>query len=218
MVGATTLPGLALAFPALAQVQPKVKEQNPDALLARAAARGDRAAFARLVDLHRRSVHGLAFRLLRDPEEARDAAQETFVRAWGAVSTYDASQPFGPWILRIARNHALDLLRRRIPAARQVALDAEPEEGSPHLELAGDAVPADSALEQAQVRATLESAVAALPPNYREVVQLFHVEQLSYREIAETLDVPMGTVMTWLHRARGKLRATLLERGMEGSS
>jgi RNA polymerase sigma-70 factor (ECF subfamily) len=216
MVGATTLPGFALSFPALAEVQPLVKEQIPDALLARAAARGDRAAFAKLVDLHRRSVHGLAFRLLREPEESRDAAQETFVRAWGAISTYDASQPFGPWILRIARNHALDLLRRRVPAARQVALDAEPEEGSPAVELAGDALPADSALEQAQVRATLEAAVAALPPNYREVIQLFHVEQLSYKEIAETLDVPMGTVMTWLHRARGKLRATLVERGMEG--
>ena len=58
--------------------------------------------------------------------------------------------------------------------------------------------------------------MAALPANYREVIQLFHVEQLSYREIAETLDVPMGTVMTWLHRARGKLRASLLEQGLEG--
>jgi RNA polymerase sigma-70 factor (ECF subfamily) len=215
MVGATTFPGLALSLPSLAEVLPQVKEQSPDVLLARAAARGDRGAFARLVDLHRRAVHGLAFRLLNDAEEARDAAQETFVRAWGAIATYDASQPFAPWLLRIARNHALDQLRRRVPAARQVALDAAPDEGTPAPELPGDGPAADAILEQAQTRATLEAAVAALPANYREVIQLFHVEQLSYREIAETLDVPMGTVMTWLHRARGKLRATLVEKGLE---
>jgi RNA polymerase sigma-70 factor (ECF subfamily) len=216
MVGATTFPGYSLSLPALAEVLPQVKELNHDALLARAAARGDRNAFARLVDLYRRPVHGLAFRLLRDPEEARDAAQETFVRAWSAISTYDVEQPFGPWILRIARNLTLDQLRRRGSAGRQVALDAAPEDGAPPIELAGDGPAADALLEQSQTRATLEAAVAALPANYREVIQLFHVEQLSYREIAETLEVPIGTVMTWLHRARGKLRATLTDHGLEG--
>jgi RNA polymerase sigma-70 factor (ECF subfamily) len=216
MVGATTFPGLTLSFPALVEVPSQVTEQNHDALLARAAARGDRTAFAKLVDLYRRPVHGLAFRLLRDPEEARDAAQETFVRAWGAITTYDTTQPFGPWLLRIARNHALDLLRRRLPPGRLVALDAEPEEGAPVTELPGDTPAADSVLELAQTRASLEAAVAALPPNYRAVIQLFHVEQLSYKEIAATLDVPMGTVMTWLHRARSTLRATLVEQGLEG--
>ena len=171
MVGATTLPVYALSLPALAEVLPKVKELNPDALLARAAARGDRKAFASLVDLHRRSVYGLAFRLLREPEEARDAAQETFVRAWGAIGTYDAAQPFAPWILRIARNHALDQLRRRVPAGRQVALDAEPEDGAPVTELAGDGPGADALLESAQTRAALEAAVAALPVNYREATR-----------------------------------------------
>jgi RNA polymerase sigma-70 factor (ECF subfamily) len=216
MVGATTFPGFSLALPAFAEVLPQVTEQDPDALLARAAARGDRPAFARLVDLHRRAVFGLTLRLLQDTEESRDAAQETFVRAWGAIATFDTAQPFRPWILRIARNHALDLLRRRVPANRQVALDADAEEGAPAVELAGDGPGADTLLERAQTRATLEAAVAALPANYREVVQLFHVEQLSYKEIAQTLDVPMGTVMTWLHRARGKLRATLNEQGLEG--
>ncbi len=209
MVGATTAPGFSFALPSLAEVLPQVTEQHPDALLARAASRGDRSAFARLVDLYRRSVYGLTYRLLRDQEEARDAAQETFVRAWSAIETYDASQPFAPWILRIARNHALDLLRRRVPASRQVELDAAPEDGAPATELAGDAPGADAALERAQDRATLEAAVAALPANYREVIQLFHVEQLSYKEIAATMGIPIGTVMTWLHRARAQLRIRL---------
>jgi RNA polymerase sigma-70 factor (ECF subfamily) len=182
---------------------------SPDAALARAAARGDKLAFGRLVDLHKRAVFGLCVRLLRDQEEARDAAQETFVRAYGAVGTYDAGQPFAPWLLRIARNHCLDQLRRRLPARARVELDADPEDGAP-ADLADPAAErGDDALERAQTSRALSEAVAALPPNYREVVHLFHVEQLSYKEIAATLGVPMGTVMTWLHRARSRLRQEL---------
>ena len=194
-----------------------VEQELPaEVALVQAAARGERTAFARLVDLHQRAVYGLCVRLLQDREEARDAAQEAFVRAWGAVGTCDPSQPFAPWLLRIARNHCLDLLRRRIPAARRVELDASPPDGgrdggSPQrTELADPvAASADVQLERAQVASTLDTAVAALPPNYRQVIHLFHVEHMSYKEIAATLEVPMGTVMTWLHRARGKLRQAL---------
>jgi len=193
--------------------------ESPDAALARAAARGDRTAFGRLVDLHKRSVLGLCLRLLRHPEEARDAAQETFVRSYASLASYDPAQPFAPWILRIARNHCLDLLRRRTPSGALVALDAEPEDGVPVRELADTEAPgADALLERAQTGRALEAAVAELPDRYREVIQLFHVEQLSYKEIATTLDVPIGTVMTWLHRARGQLRRTLESQGFESHS
>ena len=188
-----------------------------ESALARAAAKGDRKAFGKLVDVHKRAVYGLCFRLLRHPEESRDAAQETFARAFAALSTYDSGQPFAPWVLRIARNHCLDVLRRRLPEAQQVELDAEPEDGAPR-ELADPAAErGDEALERRQLAGALEAAVAALPQNYREVVHLFHVEHLSYKEIAATLDVPIGTVMTWLHRARAKLKASLLEAGTEVS-
>jgi RNA polymerase sigma-70 factor (ECF subfamily) len=215
MVADCTLPLFSLSFERAPELMAPPVAISEEALLARAAARGDRMAFAKLVDQQKRSVFGLSLRLLRDAEEARDAAQETFVRAWSAMATYDPTQPFGPWLLRIARNHCLDQLRRRTPAGRQVALDAAPEEGAPALELACDAPGADAMLERAQSHATLEAAVAELPANYREVIQLFHVEQLSYKEIATTLDVPIGSVMTWLHRARGKLRASLAQKGME---
>jgi RNA polymerase sigma-70 factor (ECF subfamily) len=187
---------------------PPLAFRSPEAVVARAAG-GDREAFTRLVEEHKRSVFGLCMRLLSDPEEAQDAAQEAFVRAYASLETFDLSQPFAPWILRIARNHCLDLLRRRIPARARVELDAEDEDGA-RRELADtSAERADDALERAQIKVTLEAAVAALPPNYREVIQLFHVEQMSYKEIAATLEVPIGTVMTWLHRARSKLRSTL---------
>ncbi|WP_242340617.1 MULTISPECIES: RNA polymerase sigma factor [Anaeromyxobacter] len=186
-----------------------------EAALTRSAAKGDRKAFGQLVDAHKRAVYGLCFRLLREPEEARDAAQEAFARAYAALSTYDAAQPFVPWVLRIARNHCLDVLRRRLPDTQRVELDAEPDEGAPRELADPAAVRADDALERRQLAGALEAAVAALPQNYREVVHLFHVEHLSYKEIAATLDVPLGTVMTWLHRARARLKEALAEPGAE---
>jgi RNA polymerase sigma-70 factor, ECF subfamily len=183
--------------------------QTGEAALALAASRGDKQAFGRLVDQHKRTVYGLCVRILRHPEDARDAAQETFVRAYAALGTFDPSQPFAPWVLRIARNHCLDLTRRRGARPAEVALDAGPEDGGPR-ELPDASRPrADDALEQHQQATSLRKAVAALPANYREVVELFHVEHLSYKEIASALDVPIGTVMTWLHRARARLRAEL---------
>src|SRR5512136_2646318 len=187
---------------------PAVAIRSPETVLARAAG-GDREAFGRLVEEHKRSVYGLCVRLLSDPEEAQDAAQEAFVRAYASLETFDLSQPFAPWVLRIARNHCLDLLRRRIPARSRVELDAVDGDGPPHELADTGSERADDAIEKTQVREALDRAITALPENYREVVHLFHVEQLSYKEIAATMGIPLGTVMTWLHRARAQLRNLL---------
>lgn len=213
MVAAHAIPAIAsaLTWPTASTKGDRVLLSPPshEATLAVSASRGDRQAFARLVEENKRSVYGLCLRLLSDPEEARDAAQEAFTRAYASLESYDLDQPFTPWVLRIARNHCLDLLRRRIPARVRLELDAEDDDG-PSRELPDTgAERADDAMEKAQTRHALEKAVAALPPNYREVVHLFHVEQLSYKEIASTMGIPMGTVMTWLHRARAQLRTLL---------
>ncbi len=204
---------LGVAFPVSWLEEPALPPaDSAEARLARAAARGEKEAFSRLVDLHKRSVYGLCARLLADAEEARDAAQETFVRAYAAIDAFDAAQPFAPWVLRIARNHCLDVLRRRLPARQRLELDADPDgdEGRREPELADpSALRGDEAMERAELRSTLDAAVATLPPNYREAIHLFHVEHLSYKEIAATMEVPIGTVMTWLHRARALLRAAL---------
>jgi RNA polymerase sigma-70 factor (ECF subfamily) len=213
MVAAYALPGIAsrLSWPALKEREGfLLAPPSHDAALALAAARGDRQAFTRLVEENKRSVYGLCVRLLSDPEEARDAAQEAFTRAYASIESYDLDQPFTPWVLRIARNLCLDALRRRIPARARVELDAEDDDGPPRELVDTSTERADDAMQKAQTRQALERAVAELPPNYREVVHLFHVEQLSYKEIAATMGIPMGTVMTWLHRARSQLR-TLLE-------
>jgi RNA polymerase sigma-70 factor (ECF subfamily) len=218
MVAAAAVADLGFALSWQVEERSLGSQPTGEAALARSAARGDRKAFGSLVDLHKRAVFGLCVRLLRDPEEARDAAQEAFARAYAALDGYDPAQPFAPWVLRIARNHCLDVLRRRLPEAHKVELDAEPEEGAPR-ELADPAAErGDTVIERRQLAGALEAAVAALPPNYREVVHLFHVEHLSYKEIAATLDVPIGTVMTWLHRARARLKESLAAAGAEVTS
>jgi RNA polymerase sigma-70 factor (ECF subfamily) len=218
MVAAAAFGDLGFALSWTVEERSLAAPLSADAALARTASRGDKKAFGQLVDLHKRAVFGLCVRLLRDHEDARDAAQETFARAYASIEGYDPTQPFAPWVLRIARNHCLDQLRRRLPASQQVALDAEPGEGPPRELPDPGAVRGDDAIERRQLAGALEAAVAALPPNYREVVHLFHVEHLSYKEIAATLDVPIGTVMTWLHRARGRLKATLVAAGTEATS
>ncbi len=181
---------------------------------ARAAAGGDKAAFSRLVEKHKQSVYGLCWRLLGASEEARDAAQEAFVRAYTGIRDFDPRQPFAAWVLRIARNHCIDLLRRRRPTltlAAECRGDDGPETGvapelPDHFARSGE-----QAVQEEEAQRDLDRAVAQLAPRYREVIALFHVQHRSYAEIAETLAVPMGTVMTWLHRARKELKTRLAE-------
>ncbi|MBS2024528.1 MAG: sigma-70 family RNA polymerase sigma factor [Deltaproteobacteria bacterium] len=187
---------------------------SDEATWARAAAGGDKAAFARLVERHKNSVYGLCHRLLGQPEEARDAAQEAFVRAYTGLSAFDARQPFAAWVLRIARNHCIDLLRRRRPTLALVA-ESRGEDG-PEVGVATEpadqfATTGEAAMQEREAQRDLDRAIAGLPERYREVVALFHVQHKSYAEIAQTLDVPMGTVMTWLHRARKQLLENLKE-------
>lgn len=190
---------------------------SDEAAWACAAAAGDKTAFSQLVERHKNSVYGLCWRLLSQQggsEEARDSAQEAFLRAYTNLAAFDARQPFSAWVLRIARNHCIDLLRRRRPT---LALVPETR-GEDFAEPGFFSEPADrfakggeDAVQEREAQRDLDQAIADLPPRYREVVALYHVQHKSYAEIAETLDVPLGTVMTWLHRARKELKTRLSE-------
>lgn len=143
-----------------------------------------------------------ALRWLRNPDEARDACQEAMTRAWAARGRYDPARPFYPWFYRILKNYCLDRIGSRAQrAARDVELLEQPSSNRPGAE--------EKVLEVERA-GQLQSALTKLPDELREIIELRHFQDASYREIADILNVPQGTVMSRLYRARRTLR-TLME-------
>ncbi|MBI5837068.1 MAG: sigma-70 family RNA polymerase sigma factor [Candidatus Eisenbacteria bacterium] len=185
--------------------QPETPPADDAALVARAR-QGDRAAFDGLVRRHAPRIFGLALRLVRDRDEAEDVVQEACVKAWLGLSAFHGGVEFRAWLLRIALNAARDHLRarRRRP---DVPLDLAPE---PELRETARALP-DEELERRMFSERVARAVDRLGPEHREILLLRAVEELSYDEMAAALEIPRGTVMSRLARARERLRALLDE-------
>jgi len=174
---------------------------------------GQEAAYRELVRRYERPVFSLVYRMVRDRELAEDLAQETFVKALNAIESYRPEFKFSSWIFKIANNAAIDQLRRR-------ELDTLSLDGSPHAETP-EAIEAtalqigdrqETALEEVEARelgGEIEVAIARLRPEYRSCILLRHVEGRPYEEIAEILGLPLGTVKTYIHRARNELRLSL---------
>ncbi len=186
------------------------------ALVDRARA-GDQDAFGVLVRLHQRQVFNLALRMLHDRDEASEATQEVFLAAWLGLRGFRGDARFATWLYRIAYNYCLrSAERRRRDASAQAELAAQSaREHSPESRLS--ALHARNA--EQVVRETVQVEIANLPPKYRLVLVLRHLQDLSYEEIAEVMRVPIGTVKTQLFRARALLKERLqgLERVREES-
>lgn len=170
-------------------------------------------AFRLLVDRHGRAVYNLLARMLRDPALAEDLAQETFLRAFTHLSSFDPRYKFSNWVLRIAHNLAIDALRRR-RGSEVVSLDSTEGERPPLVDSIPDARAEDgpARLERGDLAEALARAMDRLRPEYRQLVVLRYQEELSYEEIVEVTGLPLGTVKSFLHRARKEM-AQALEAG-----
>jgi RNA polymerase sigma-70 factor (ECF subfamily) len=179
------------------------------------AQQGKESAYRELLTRYERPVFSLIFRMVRDRETAEDLAQETFVKVLNNIDRYSPDFKFSSWLFKIANNLTIDHLRRR-------RVDTISIEGAP------DAVTAESAkatsitipsadqsplaeLESRELGQAIERAIAKLRPEYRACIMLRHVEDRSYEEIAEIVKLPLGTVKTYIHRARQELRTSLDE-------
>jgi RNA polymerase sigma-70 factor (ECF subfamily) len=169
---------------------------------------GDVAAFEPLVAKYRDRVWRLAFNVLRDREDAWDTAQEAFIKAWQALPSFRGQSAFYTWLFRIAMNVATDRARQRAARGRAFGTERVPEEDWDRLMPDQGAGP-DDAARRAEERERITRALAALSEQHRAIIMLSDLEGLSYREIAEVLDIPMGTVMSRLHNARKRLRDVL---------
>ena len=164
---------------------------------------GDEAAFETLVTAHERLVYTLAYQRLRSEEDARDAAQETFVKAWLSLPGFRGESRFSVWLCRIANNVCTDMQRKRMLPS--VSLDDGGPDGEGGLDVPDERYSPEAALEKKELWQALRRGLETLPDDYRQALTLRELGGLSYDEIAETLDIDMGAVKSRLYRARRKL-------------
>jgi RNA polymerase sigma-70 factor, ECF subfamily len=172
---------------------------------------GDVSAFEPLVEKYRQRVWRLAYNILRDREEAWDVAQEAFIRAYQALPSFRGQSAFYTWLYRIVMNVAADRGRARGAQGRAFGTERVPEEEWERVlpdQNRGDEAP-DQAAIRTEERRKITQALDTLSEDHRKIIMLSDLEGLSYREIAETLEIPMGTVMSRLHNARKRLRDAL---------
>jgi RNA polymerase sigma-70 factor, ECF subfamily len=182
-----------------------------DSVLVERCRAGDITAFEPLVEKYRQRVWRLAVNVLRDREEAWDVAQEAFVRAWQALPSFRGQSAFYTWLFRIAMNVATDRARQRASRGRAFGTERVPEEDWDRVlvdQPAGREAPDETAA-RGEDRARIEQALAKLSEQHRAIIVLSDLEGLSYKEIADVLHIPMGTVMSRLHNARKRLRDVL---------
>lgn len=163
--------------------------------------RGEQDAVTALVGRYRDQVFGLCYRMLSHRQDAEDVAQESFVRAIRSLANWDPTRDFQPWLLAIAANRCRTLMASRMRRPASLGeVDHLPDQGP-------DMQRARNLAEEVQL------ALGQLRDEYREAFLLFHSQQMSYQEIAEVLTCPVGTVKTWVHRARRELAERLRQRG-----
>lgn len=193
--------------PAVLAITPEVQAQEQAWALA--AQRGDNTAFMRIVDAFQRPVYNLCYRMLGEAGEAEDAAQETFLRAYRRLHTYQAERKFSSWILAIASHYCIDRLRQRryqtvswddLPPGRWLpSSEPQPEEAALHQE------------SQAHLHELLDT----LPADYRAVVILRYWHDMSYEELAESLSTTVSAIKSRLFRARQMMAQTAQKRGIK---
>ena len=176
-----------------------------------AARNGNEAAFEELVRLYEKRVLALTNRMCRNPEDAAEAAQEAFISAWQGLKFFRGDSSFSTWLYRLASNACVDLLRRE--GRHQTAAGPSLNDEEVNIDVADTAATPHEAAEQQELRELIEEGLQALSPDHRQVLILREMHQLSYDEIAQSLDIDVGTVKSRISRARKQLRNFLIASG-----
>lgn len=176
-----------------------------------AAREGDPLAFEQLIHLYEKRVFALTSRMCKNPSDAEEAAQEAFLAAWQGLKFFRGEASFSTWLYRLASNACVDLLRKeqRHRAVSGPSLNDE----DTYMDIADDAATPQELAERSELREQIEEGLQSLSPEHREVLILRELHQLSYDEIAQTLDLDTGTVKSRISRGRKALRNFLLQSG-----
>lgn len=173
------------------------------------ARKGDEGAYRTLLSKYERAVYNICFKMVRNNEEARDLAQEAFMKVFSMLDRYDPSFAFSNWLLKITSNLCIDAKRKRRIATLPMDEPIRSAKGELERQYPSPQDSPDKALLKKERMKLLSQAIESLPPHYRIMIVLRHQEDLSYEEIAQVLDLPLGTVKARIHRARGMLKNLL---------
>ena len=180
-------------------------------LLLEKARHGDQEAFGELVRLYEKKVYALTLRMCKNPDDAAEAAQEAFLAAWQGLKFFRGEASFSTWLYRLASNACVDLLRKE--QRHKAAAGPSLNDADTYIEVADDAATPQELAERSELREQIEEGLQSLTPEHREVLILRELHQLSYDEIAQTLDLDTGTVKSRISRGRKALRNFLLQSG-----
>ena len=190
-------------------------DKRADLKLIRRCKRGEEAAFKEVLSRYRTPIYNLCWRMTRHDEDARDLAQEVFIKVFRLLDRYDEQYAFSSWLFRIATNHCIDHLRRQRLRFLSLERDGGIDDDDVEMQIPGDGPGPDVVLERREAMEKLEEVISELPPHYRVITLLRHDQQLSYEEIAEALQLPLGTVKARIHRARNMIQQLLMARRYE---
>jgi RNA polymerase sigma-70 factor (ECF subfamily) len=175
---------------------------------------GREDCFEELVRRYQRPITGYVYRILNNYDASLDVTQEVFIKVYNSLARYSSDYKFSTWLYRIAHNAAIDYIRRN--SVSQQSLETENADGSFQLQIESRQPTPEQERERSEWRKEIEAVVKCLPVVYRELILLRHAQELSYDEIAEITNLPLGTVKNRLFRAREMMREMFEERGFTG--
>jgi RNA polymerase sigma-70 factor, ECF subfamily len=190
-----------------------IKKLTDVELIAKAI-RGREDGFEELVRRYQRPITAYVYRMLNDYESSLDVTQEVFIKVYNSLEKYSSDYKFSTWLYRIAHNAAIDHMRRN--SANLQSLETENDEGAYQMQIESPLLTPEQERERSEWRSEIEAVVKCLPSVYKELILLRHAQDLSYDEIAEVTNLPLGTVKNRLFRAREMMREIFIERGFDG--
>ncbi len=175
---------------------------------------GREDGFEELVRRYQRPITAYVYRMLNNYDASLDVTQEVFIKVYNSLARYSSDYKFSTWLYRIAHNAAIDYMRKN--SVSQLSIEAENADGSYQLQIESPNPTPEQERELNEWRREIESVVKCLPTVYRELILLRHAQDLSYDEIAEITNLPLGTVKNRLFRAREMMREIFADRGFKG--
>lgn len=192
--------------------QKRAESIKEDHELIRNALAGEQDSYTKLMKKYHDPVFSLVFKIIHDKEEIEDLVQETFIKAFSSLKSFNENYSFSTWIFKIASNNCIDFMRKKKLKTLSINVTLEQEDGETTIEIPDTTYETDRNIIDEQRRRIIQEAINSLPEKYRVVIQMRHQEEKNYDEISEILCMPIGTVKAHIFRAREMLNKYLKDK------